>query len=433
MTQSTSQEITEKDLIDFAQSYFPIYRSITGNGVRKSLALIKNHIPELKIHEVPTGTTCFDWTVPEEWNINDAYIIDPDGNKICDFKENNLHVVGYSTPIDLEIDLEELQKNLHSLENQPDAIPYITSYYSKNWGFCLSDNQRKKLKDGKYKVFIDSTFSDGSLTYGELLIPGKKKEEIFFSTNICHPAMANNETSGPTVITFLGKHLSQQIDHEYSYRILFIPETIGAIAYLSQNLDELKQNMIAGFNVSCVGDERVYSHLQSRNNHTLADDILSHILKHTDENYIEYKFLERGSDERQYCSPGVDLPVTAFTKSKYGTFPEYHTSLDTFDLVTGKGLYDSLEVLKKSIIAIEQNKKYKITVKCEPQLGKRGLYPNLSTKKTKEIVYNMINFLAYSDGTNSLLEIASIIGCPVWDLYDIAKKCLDNELIEEIL
>lgn len=427
-----SDDNIQDRLMHFAKSYFPIYRSITGDGVRESLALIKSYLPDLEFHEVPTGTECFDWTVPEEWNIRDAYIIDPDGQKICDFQENNLHVVGYSTPIDEEIQLEKLQNHLHSLPNQPNAIPYITSYYGKNWGFCLSEEQRRNLKEGTYKVKIDADHKQGSLSYGELIIPGKSKEEIFFSTNICHPAMANNETSGPTVINFLAEYLTQQKNLNYTYRILFVPETIGAIAYLHKNLEAMQKNIIAGFNVSCAGDERVYSYLSSRMDNTLADKALHHVISHIDPDYIHYSYLERGSDERQYCAPGIDLPVVGFMRSKYGEFPEYHTSLDTFDVVTKEGLNDSLELLKKVVGALENNKKYQVTVKCEPQLGKRGLYPKISTKQTKSIVYNMMNFISYADGEHDLIDIAQKINCPIWDLYDLADKFLENELIKEI-
>lgn len=428
-----STQVTDKDrLIAFAEAYFPIYRSITGEGVRESLKLIQSYVPDLKIHEVPSGTECLDWTVPEEWNIRDAYIVTPEGQKICEFKENNLHVVGYSVPQDSEFSLEALQKHLHSLPDQPDAIPYVTSYYSKNWGFCLSDNDRRNLKPGTYKIFIDSEFKQGSMSYGEVIFPGASEKEIFISTNICHPGMANNETSGPTVVTFLAEYLQKQKDLQYTYRILFIPETIGAIAYLDKHLDVLKNNVVAGFNVSCVGDERVYSHVSSREENTQADKVLGHVLHHIDPDYIRYGFLDRGSDERQYCSPGVDLPVAGFTRSKYGEFPEYHTSLDTFDVVTAEGLSGSLDALKKAVQALEENKTYRITVKGEPQLGKRGLYPKFSTKQTKSIVYNMINFLAYADGTRDLVGIASKINRPVWELYDIAERCLKNGLIEEI-
>lgn len=422
----------KRRLMEFARAYFPIYRSITGEGVRDSFRLIREYLPGLEVHEIPSGTKCFDWTVPQEWNIRDAYIVAPDGEKICAFQDNNLHVVGYSLPVEKELSLEELQNHLHSLPDQPEAIPYITSYYAPNWGFCISENQRKTLKSGTYRVFIDSAFKDGSLSYAELVLPGRRKEEIFFSTNVCHPAMANNETSGPTVMTFLAEYLQGREQPEYTCRFVFIPETIGAIAYLHENLGVLKENVVAGFNVSCVGDERVYSHLHSRTENTLADRALYHVLSHTDPDFIRYSFLERGSDERQYCSPGVDLPVAGFMRSKYGTFPEYHTSLDTFELVTAAGLHGSLEVMKKVVTALEKNRTYRITVTGEPQLGKRGLYPKFSTKKTKFIVYNMMNFLAYADGTRDLLGIAEKINCPVWDLYGLADDFLENGLIAEV-
>lgn len=422
----------QKRMISFARSYFPIYRSITGNGVRESLRLIQTILPALTIHEVPSGTKCFDWVVPEEWNIRDAYIIDPLGNKLCDFKQSNLHVVGYSQPMDTEISLEELQTHLHSLPEQPDAIPYITSYYGKNWGFCLSEQQRSMLKKGTYRVFIDSEFSHGSLSYGELIIPGRRKEEIFFSTNICHPAMANNETSGPTVLAFVAEMAAQLSNPEYTYRFIFIPETIGAIAYLDRHIKHLKSHVIAGFNVSCAGDERVYSYLSSRTENTLADRALLHVLHHTDPDFIRYSYLERGSDERQYCYPGVDLPVCGFMRSKYGEFPEYHTSLDNFDVVTDKGLQGSFEVLERVIIALENNKVYGGTVVCEPQLGKRGLYPKISTKKTKSIVQNMMNTLAYADGTRDVLDIADKINCPVWDVLPIIEQLVQNKVLTPV-
>lgn len=422
----------QKRMISFARSYFPIYRSITGNGVRESLRLIQTILPALTIHEVPSGTKCFDWTVPEEWNIRDAYIIDPLGNKLCDFKQSNLHVVGYSQPMDTEMSLEELQTHLHSLPEQPDAIPYITSYYGKNWGFCLSEQQRSMLKKGTYRVFIDSEFSHGSLSYGELIIPGRRKEEIFFSTNICHPSMANNETSGPTVLTFVAEMAAQLKNPEYTYRFIFIPETIGAIAYLDRHITHLKSHVIAGFNVSCAGDERVYSYLSSRTENTLADRALLHVLHHTDPDFIRYSYLERGSDERQYCYPGVDLPVCGFMRSKYGEFPEYHTSLDNFDIVTDKGLQGSFEVLERVIIALENNKVYSGTVVCEPQLGKRGLYPKISTKKTKSIVQNMMNALVYADGTCDVLDIADKINCPVWDVLPIIEQLVQNKVLTPV-
>ena len=265
-----------QQMLGFAKMLFPICRSITGDGVRETLKIISDIIP-LTIHEVPTGTKAFDWSVPKEWNIRDAFIADENGNKIVDFKINNLHVVGYSVPVDKWITLSELQEHLHSLPKQPNAIPYITSYCKERWGFCISHNQRSKLKDGKYHVFIDSTLEDGSLTYGEYIIKGESKQEVFLSTYICHPSMANNELSGPVVASFIGKWLTSH-DRRYTCRIIFIPETIGSITYLSRNLEKLKKNVLVGFNLSCIGDDRAYSYVASRYEKSLADKVASNVL-----------------------------------------------------------------------------------------------------------------------------------------------------------
>ena len=409
---------------------FPICRSITGDGFRKSLAILSRDLPNLKTIEVPTGTKCFDWEVPKEWNIKAAYIIDPNGEKICDFSVSNLHVVGYSIPIRKTISLEELQKNLHSLPDQPDAIPYITSYYKERWGFCIAENQRKQLKPGKYKVFIDSELKHGSLTYGELIIPGNSEKEIFVSSYLCHPSMANNELSGPVVTTFLAKWISALKNRKYTYRIIIIPETIGSITYLSRNYKKMKCNVIAGFNVSCIGDERAYSYLPSRYGNTLSDVVAKHVLKHLHPDFISYSFLDRGSDERQYCSPGVDLPIATICRTKYGAYPEYHTSLDDLTVISPNGLYGGYDKLKKAIELLENNNYYKVNVLCEPQLGKRGLYPTISTKTSGAIVKNMMNFIAYADGNNDLIDIANIIGVQAEELFEIVEKMKKAELIE---
>ena len=417
-----------QEMYDWAVDLFPINRSLTGHGVRKTLNYIKDIIPEMNIIEVPSGTKCFDWTVPKEWNCDDGYIIDPDGNKICDFKNNNLHVVGYSTPIDKEIEYEELIEHLYHIEDQPTAIPYITSYYSERWGFCLSSNKFKKLKKGTYKVKINSELKDGNLTYGEIKIKGESEKEIFLSTYVCHPSMANNELSGPVVTTALVNFVKSIKNRKYSYRIVFIPETIGSITYISRNIDEMKKNIIAGFNISCIGDDRSYSYLSTRYGNTLSDKVSKHILKNID--YVEYSFLDRGSDERQYCSPGVDLPIATICRTKYGAYPEYHTSLDDLTVISPSGLYGGYDKIKKAIELLEMNNYYKVNVLCEPQLGKRGLYPTISTKTSGAVVATMMNFLAYADGSNDLIDIANIIGVQAEELFDIVHKMKVAKLIE---
>jgi len=420
------------EMYALCQELFPICRSITGKGFRDSLAIINKHIPTLKIVEVPTGTKCFDWEVPREWNVRDAYVIDPEGNKILDFKVSNLHVVGYSVPIDKTISFVELQEHLYSSPDQPEAIPYVTSYYNERWGFCISDNERKTLKLGKYKVFIDSELKDGVLTYGELIIPGENSEEIFLSTYLCHPSMANNELSGPVVTTFIAKWLAELKHRMYTYRIIFIPENIGSIVYLSRNLDIMKRNIIAGFNVTCIGDDRAYSYLSSRSENTLADRIALHVLRNMHPEFLRYTYLDRKGDEQNYCSPGVDLPVVSVMRSLYGTYPEYHTSLDDLNLVTPSGLFGGYEMLTRCIQCIECNEKLRITTLCMPQLGKRGLYPTLSTRTSPSTVKGRMNLISYCDGKNTLLEVADKINVPMWDLVTEVELLKNHGLLEVV-
>jgi aminopeptidase-like protein len=420
------------DLLKFCKDLYKIPRSLTGKGVIETLDYIQKIIP-IEIKQVKSGTKVFDWIIPPEWNIYDAYVIDVKTNKkVIDFKSHNLHVVGYSEPIDDEMSFEELEKNLYFLRDQPEAIPYITSYYSKRWGFCLSFNEFQKLdRNSRFQVFIDSQFKeDGDLTYGELIIKGKVEEEIFFSSYVCHPQMVNNELSGPSVLTGIAEFLLKK-ENYYSYRFVLIPETIGSIVYLSKNLESLKKNVIGGYNISCVGDERSWSLVTSRYGNNLSDRIGEHTLKKHYPDFIKYSWLERGSDERQYCSPGVDLPISSITRTKFGEYPEYHTSLDNFVVVTEKGLNDSLLLYLECIDIFEKNRFYpKVKVFCEPQLGKRGLYPTISTKESGNIVRNMMNFISYCDGSNSILEISEICGIDFEESFGYYMKMKENGLME---
>ena len=427
-----------KEMYALIARLFPLNRSLTGDGVRETLRILQEYIP-LTIHEVPTGTRVFDWTIPKEWNIRGGYI-EKDGpsstsgqaKRIVDFADSNLHVVGYSTPINKKMPLEELKKYVHSIPEMPDAIPYITSYYRESWGFCMTHRARKKLKKGEYHVVIDSELKNGSLTYGEYIIPGETEKEILFSTYICHPSMANNELSGPVIQAFIAKMLKSAPKRRYTYRFVFAPEAIGAATYIAKNIDALKRNVVAGFNLTCVGDERQYSYLPTRYGNTLTDRVIQSVLDFAHPKYKKWSFLDRGSDERQYCSPLVDLPVASLMRSKYGEYPEYHTSKDDMKLVTPQGLYGSYDALIKCVELLERNRVYKATVPCEPQLGKRGLYETdaktVNTPRTRAIV----DLLAYADGTNDLIAISNIIGVPPWDLYPIVDRLLDEKLVEEI-
>ncbi len=418
-----------RNMYRLAEKLFPICRSLTGDGVRRTLELIRREVPALEVREVPSGTPCFDWEVPPEWNIRGASVIGPDGKTVVDFKDSNLHVVGYSIPVDKTVTLKELQGHLHSLPDKPDAIPYVTSYYKREWGFCLTEKRRRTLKPGKYRVRIDSTLAPGHLTYGELRIPGESKKEVFLSTYVCHPSMANNEVSGPAVAAQLAKWLRGLKTRRYSYRLVFIPETIGSILYLSLHLEKLKKRVAAGFNLTCVGDDRAYSYLPSRAGDTLADRAALHVLRHRQPGFKRYTFLDRGSDERQYCSPGVDLPVATVMRSKYNEYPEYHSSKDDLSLVTPSGLLGAYRVLKECLEIIESNETLRTTVLCEPQLGRRGLYPTLSKAGQFEAVRDLKNLIAYCDGTKDLLAVAELIGVAMGDLLPLVARLKKEGLL----
>ena len=422
-------DFSSKDMYALASVLYPLNRSITGEGLRATLRMLAERLPGMAIREVPSGTQAFDWTVPDEWTVRDAYVEDEGGRRVIDFRQHNLHLVGYSEPVDLWLERDELDRHLHSLPEQPDAIPYVTSYYRRRWGFCLTENQRRALAPGRYHAVIDGALKPGVLNYGELILPGREDREVLLSTNVCHPSLANNELSGPVVTAALARWLQTSLgDRRYTYRILFLPETIGSVVYLSRHADEMKRKTLAGFVITCVGDERTYSLLSSPRANTIADRVAAHVLRHAVGSYVGYSFRYRGSDERQYCSPLIDLPVVSVMRSKYGAYPEYHTSLDDLTLISQKGLEGAFEVLRRCLLALESNCRYRVTLRCEPQLGKRGLYRILSHEDTDTLV----NLLAYADGERDLLEIAESIGADIGECAETAALLERNGLLEKM-
>ena len=416
-------------MINWIKDLFYICRSITGPGLRRTLKYFEKINPEFKRLKFKTGKKVFDWQIPYEWSITNAYILHSSGKKFANFLKNNLHVVNYSTPVNKIISKKDLLKNIFTLPEQPNSIPYVTSYYKKTWGFCISENQKKRLPKGNYKIVIDSSFKRGFLDLSHALYRGLSKKEIFFSTYVCHPSMANNELSGPAVMNALMLFIKKNFKKtKYSYRFVMLPETIGSISYLSRYYKYLKSNVIAGFNLSCLGDERAYSHISSPYEDTLADRALSSSLIGL-KNVKRYSFLYRGSDERQYCSPGINLPLVGFCRSKYGSFKEYHTDKDNLNLVTQKGLEGSLEILKNIVIGFESELYPKSKFLCEPQLSKRGLKETLSKNKNSKDNLLRINIISYSNGINDVFKIAKILNKNIKEISEQIEILKKNKLL----
>ena len=411
-----------------ATRLFPIHRSLTGNGVRETLDIMSEHLPDLVVHEVPSGTAVLDWTVPDEWNVREAYVEGPTGERIVDIADSNVHLVNYSEPVDVRLSLDELQGHLHSDPEHRDAIPYVTSYYHRTWGFCLTAEQHEALVDGEYHAVVDATLEPGSLTYGEMVIPGDLDEEVLLTTYICHPSLANNELSGPMVAVGIARWLMSLPTRRYTYRFVFAPETIGAITYIDRNLDLLRSRVVAAINLTCIGDDGDYSYLASRRGDTVIDRIAQRVVR-TRPRAVEYSYLDRGSDERHYGMPGVDLPMISLMRTKYGEYPEYHTHLDDLTVVTPSGLQGGLDLVRDCLIELESTDYYRSTVLAEPQLGRRGLYHTMHARTVADEILLRTNVLAYADGEHSLADMADLFGVPVDDVRTIVNELIEHDLL----
>ena len=430
---TTKTALLSNEIEAYFDRLWPINRSLTGNGNRQSLKILSEIIP-LAIEEIPCGTQCFDWTIPEEWNAKEAWIKDPQGKIVVDFKNHNLHLLGYSEGFKGELSLDQLKPHLYTIPDQPDLIPYVTSYYKKRWGFCMSHNQYEQLQEGMYQVYIDASHDpDGHMTTAHLCLPGQQKEEILFSTYFCHPSMANNELSGPLVTAFIYKELAKRKNLRFSYRFLFAPETIGTIHNLSRFGNELKENLVAGFVLTTLGDDGPYTYKKSRIGNSLPDRAVQIILKDTEKEYKVEDFFPIGSDERQYCSPGFNLPVGSLMRTRYGAYKEYHTSGDNKSFVSFEAMEATVQKYMEVINLIENN--YYLVNQfpyCEPQLGKRGLYPTTAFQNFKaEYIETMMWILNLADGTNDLITIIEKCGKPYQQVLEITKKLIDGGVIKQ--
>jgi len=420
-----------EEMYQLVVELFPICRSITGKGFNDTLDILMRHIP-LEVHRVPSGTQVFDWVVPKEWNIRDAWIKNSQGEKVVDFQQSNLHLLNYSVPVHRKVTMDELREHLFSLPEHEDWIPYRTSYYKENWGFCVTHRQLQSMTDGEYEVMIDSSLENGHLTYGEYLIKGESEDEFLISCHSCHPSLCNDNLSGMGVATYLAKHLSQ-LKTRYSYRFLFIPGTIGSITWLclnEKNVSRIKHGLV----VACVGDPGIIHYKKTRDGNAEIDRAVQHVLKYAGENYEMLEFSPYGYDERQYASPGFNLNVGNISRTPHGRFAEYHTSADNLDFVKAESLADSFAKCLKIIQVIDQNRKYNnLNPKCEPQLGKRGLYSLFGGRKdASNFELAMLWVLNMSDGKHSLLEIAERSGVEFIAIQKAAVALQGAALLTEV-
>lgn len=422
--------ILAKQIETYFDRLWPLNRSLTGIDYEKSLQILNELMPTDN-HEFKTGEKVLDWIVPREWNVNDAYIIAPDGSKIADFKINNLHILGYSIPYNGKVKLEELKEHLYTLPNQPDAIPYVTSYYTERWGFCISHNEYLKLMPGEYSIHIDSTLQPGKLIVGEAIIKGSSKKEILFSSYLCHPSMANNELSGPLVLSFLYNELLKKKDSLlYTYRFVLVPETIGTVAYLSKRGQYLKENLAAGYQITCIGDKGEFTYKKSRISDSLADRAAIQFMNEKKQKQIIPFNPAIGSDERQWCSPGFNLPVGSLMRTMYTLYPEYHTSLDNKEIMSFEGMEDAVMAYLEIIRNIECNFCYISNEPYgEPQLGPRGLFRSISDKTRSEDEQSMWWLLNYADGMHDLLKIAELSGYSMDSLIRVGLQLEKSGLL----
>ena len=419
------------EIYSLIRELYPICRSITGKGFRETLGCIGTKIP-LHVHEVPSGTQVFDWTVPKEWNIRDAYVKNTRGERIIDFRKHNLHIVNYSVPVHRKMSLAELSTHLHTLPDEPDLIPYRTSYYKEDWGFCLSHNQWQAMCEDEYEVYIDSALENGSLTYGECYLPGETSAEVLISCHACHPSLCNDNLSGVAVTTFLAKYISE-VQLRYSYRFLFIPGTIGAITWLSQHEDQVN-TIQHGLVLTCVGDRGHITYKKSRRGNVEIDRAVAHVLKHSGRRYDIEDFSPYGYDERQYCSPGFNLPVGCLMRTPHGKFPEYHSSADNLELMDPSSLAHSLITCLSVFYVLENNRSYdNQNPKCEPQLGRRGLYRAIGGNRDEKVQESaMLWVLNQSDGQHSLLDIAERSGLAFETVHEAAGLLVRHGLLKEV-